>query len=291
MPELPEVETVRAGLERHLTGKRISTVQVHHPRSVRRHPGGPEDFQAAVAGRVFEPPKRRGKYLWLPFTDGDALSAHLGMSGQFRVVERAGFTHRHLRIEFLLDDGSQLLFLDQRLFGGMWLSPQGAEAPGEIAHIAADPLSADFDIAATVARMRSRKSGIKRLLLDQSMLSGIGNIYADEALWRAKLHYDRPACSIPAKRLRELLQHAQQVLCESLAAGGTSFDALYVDVAGESGYFERSLAAYGREGLGCLRCGEPLRREPFMGRSSFRCPKCQPVYRVGTPGTSTVEAL
>jgi formamidopyrimidine-DNA glycosylase len=228
---------------------------------------------------VFRAPKRRGKYLWLPFADGDALSAHLGMSGQFRIVGTPGFGHPHLRIDFALDDGSHLLFLDQRLFGGMWLSPQGAEGPAEIAHIAADPLSADFDIAATASRLSSKSSGIKRLLLDQSMLSGIGNIYADESLWRAKLHYGRPACSIPVKRLRELLEHAQQVLGEALAAGGTSFDALYVDVTGESGYFERSLAAYGREGLGCLRCGEPIRREPFMGRSSFRCPKCQPVYR------------
>ncbi|MDR1238169.1 MAG: bifunctional DNA-formamidopyrimidine glycosylase/DNA-(apurinic or apyrimidinic site) lyase [Propionibacteriaceae bacterium] len=292
MPELPEVETIRAGLERSVAQQSIATVTVSHPRSVRRHPGGPEDFAQALLGRTITQVSRRGKYLWLAFADGDALLAHLGMSGQFRVDRPGDPPPPNTRVEFTFTTADIVLrFVDQRMFGGLSLSGGGAAQPAEIAHIAADLLSADLDWDALVAKIVAKRSGIKRVLLDQTVVSGIGNIYADESLWRARLHYDRPANTLSSSRISGLLEHAQAVLGEALAAGGTSFDALYVGVAGESGYFERSLAVYGRQGLPCPRCGTAIVREPFMGRSSFRCPKCQPRYRVEPSRPSRVEAL
>ena len=275
VPELPEVETVRAGLADIVTGRRIDAVTVLHPRPVRRHPGGPDDFAATLTGRTFAEPRRRGKYLWLPFTDGDALLAHLGMSGQFRLDAPEAPLLPNTRVLFDLDDAGQLRFIDQRMFGGLSLSPGGAELPAELAHIGRDPFDPDFDPAAAARRIRAKRSAIKRVLLDQTVVSGIGNIYADEALWRARLHYDRPADTLTAARARELLGHVHDVMDEALGQGGTSFDSLYVNVNGSSGYFERALTAYGREGLPCLRCGRPMVREPFMNRSSFRCPWCQ----------------
>ncbi|MDR1432580.1 MAG: bifunctional DNA-formamidopyrimidine glycosylase/DNA-(apurinic or apyrimidinic site) lyase [Propionibacteriaceae bacterium] len=284
MPELPEVETIRAGLERLVVGKRIAEVSVHHPRSVRRHPGTPADFARALAGRTIVGISRRGKYLWFAFDDSDAMLAHLGMSGQFRVDCAGEAPPPNTRVEFSFELSDIVLrFVDQRMFGGLSLSAGGVLGPPEIAHIAPDLLSQEVDLDGLAAKIGGKRSGIKRVLLDQSVVSGIGNIYADETLWRARLHYGHPACALPAGRIVELLEHAQGVLREALAAGGTSFDALYVGVAGEAGYFERSLAVYGREGLPCPRCAAAIVREPFMGRSSFRCPKCQPHYRQQCP--------
>lgn len=276
MPELPEVEVVRRGLTTAVAARTIAAVEVLHPRPVRRHLGGPDDFAQTLTGRTFGEPRRRGKYLWLPFTDGDALLAHLGMSGQFRLDDADQPLPPHCRVVFgFADGGAQLRFADQRMFGGLAVSPGGAELPAELRHIAIDLLDPRLELAALVARIRTRSSGIKRVLLNQEIVSGIGNIYADEALWLARLHYDTPANTISAARLTELLTAAQQVMTEALAAGGTSFDALYVNVNGSSGYFERSLNAYGRESLPCRRCGRPMVREAFMNRSSFRCPSCQ----------------
>lgn len=276
MPELPEVEVVRRGLAAAVPGRTISDVAVLHPRPVRRHLGGPDDFAQALADRTFGIPQRRGKYLWLPFTDGDALLAHLGMSGQFRLDADTQPLPPHCRVIFsFADGGAQLRFADQRMFGGLAISRGGAEEPAELAHIAPDLLDPQLDLAALVARIRTRGSGIKRVLLNQEIVSGVGNIYADEALWRAGLHYDAPASGLSRPKVTELLRAAQDVMTAALAAGGTSFDSLYVNVNGSSGYFDRSLAAYGREGLPCLRCGRAIVREPFMNRSSFRCPSCQ----------------
>ena len=276
MPELPEVESVRSGLAAALPGRRIARVIVHHPRPVRRHAGGPDDFAATLVGRTFDVPKRRGKFLWLPFVDGDALLAHLGMSGQFRLDDPGSPLPPQCRVEFgFADGGPDLRFADQRMFGGLWLSPRGAELPVEVAHIARDLFDPELDLDALLTEIRRRRSGIKRVLLNQAVLSGIGNIYADEALWRCRLHYDTPATSLSRARVRDLLTAATQVMTEALAEGGTSFDALYVNVNGSSGYFGRSLAVYGREDLPCPRCGRAIVREPFMNRSSFRCPACQ----------------
>ncbi|MDO5501203.1 MAG: bifunctional DNA-formamidopyrimidine glycosylase/DNA-(apurinic or apyrimidinic site) lyase, partial [Propionibacteriaceae bacterium] len=245
------------------------------------HLPGPEDFAATLVGREFAEPRRRGKYLWLPFTDGDAVLVHLGMSGQFRTAAPGLPDARNTRVRFTFDDGGhELRFVDQRMFGGLSLAVGGAELPNEIAHIAADPFDPAYDIDVVTARLRTRQSGIKRLLLDQSLVSGIGNIYADEALWRARLHYDKPGRTLSRAAARTVLGAARDVMADALTAGGTSFDALYVNVNGESGYFDRSLNAYGQEGLPCPRCGTAIRREAFMNRSSFRCPRCQRAPRL-----------
>ena len=348
MPELPEVETVRAGLADHSLGRPVQAVRVVDARSLRRHLPGPAHFEAALTGRALRGAYRRGKYLWLTLSEADgtladeALVVHLGMSGQLLVRDepgsesgneldgdsgndaeaRAAFDEqpRHLRVALELGPAEarpeetsegegrarqRLLFVDQRIFGGMFLSPlvpdvpaavatnkvaPGEVAPGEVPerflvpeavmHIARDPLDEFFDPAAVRRKFLRTSSGIKKVLLDQSVISGVGNIYADEALWRARLHYAKPARTLSAAQTRELLEAVTQVLRESLAAGGTSFDALYVNVLGESGYFERSLDAYGRAGEPCHRCAEAGRttlmvREPFQNRSSYRCPHCQ----------------
>ncbi|MEI5675857.1 MULTISPECIES: bifunctional DNA-formamidopyrimidine glycosylase/DNA-(apurinic or apyrimidinic site) lyase [unclassified Nocardioides] len=282
MPELPEVEVVRAGLERHVLGSTITRVDVLHERPVRRDPRGPAGFASALAGRRIESARRRGKYLWLPLDNGDALLGHLGMSGQLLVQPPEAAAERHLRVRLALAgaaEGRELRFVDQRMFGGLSVSSGGAELPPEIAHIARDPLDPEFDDDEFVARVRRRQSGVKRQLLDQNLISGVGNIYADEALWRARIHGERSGERLSAAQVRELLGHAREVMADALGQGGTSFDALYVNVNGESGYFDRSLHAYGREQEPCDRCGTPIRRVAFMNRSSYFCPVCQPVPR------------
>ena len=281
MPELPEVETVRAGLEQHVAGRKIATVHVLHPRAVRRHLAGGDDFAAVLSGRVIDGARRRGKYLWLPAGD-DAILAHLGMSGQLLITDRAEPLSAHVRVRFTFADGGpDLRFTDQRTFGHLAFSPGGAELPPAIAHIAPDPLEAAFDLAALTKRIRARRTGIKRALLDQSLVSGIGNIYADEALWRARLHWARPTETLTRGQIAALFTGVHEVFAEALRAGGTSFDSLYVNVDGESGYFDRALAVYGRAGEPCPRCGAPVRRDPFMNRSSYSCPVCQPRPRRG----------
>ena len=279
MPELPEVEVVRAGLERHVVGATITHVEVLHARPVRRDHRGPTGFTAALTGRRIDAVHRRGKYFWLALDNGDALLGHLGMSGQMLVQTIGHPAERHLRVRFSLAtrDGAalEMRYVDQRMFGGLLVSAGGAGIPTEIQHIARDPLDPEFDDAAFVRRVRRRTSGIKRLLLDQGLVSGVGNIYADEALWRASVHGERPGDRLTGPQVRELLGHVRAVMAEALRQGGTSFDALYVNVNGESGYFDRSLDAYGREGQPCGRCGTPIRRVAFMNRSSFFCPRCQ----------------
>lgn len=282
MPELPEVEVVRRGLESHVLGKTIAAVRVHHPRAVRRHEAGPADLTARLLDARITGTDRRGKYLWLILdkaTDPDtALVVHLGMSGQMLLgtVPRAD----HVRISALLDDGTVLSFADQRTFGGWLLADlvtvDGSVVPTPVAHLARDPLDPRFDADAVVEVLRRKHSEIKRQLLDQQVVSGIGNIYADEALWRAEVNGARIAANLSRRQLGSVLAAAAEVMREALGKGGTSFDSLYVNVNGESGYFDRSLDAYGREGQPCRRCGAVIRREKFMNRSSFYCPKCQP---------------
>jgi formamidopyrimidine-DNA glycosylase len=276
MPELPEVEVVRRGLAAGIADRTIASVEVLHPRPVRRHLSGAEDFAAVLVGRTFAEPRRRGKYLWLPLTDGDALLAHLGMSGQFRLDPGPAPDAPNTRIRFRFADGDpELRFVDQRMFGGLSLSPGGAELPVEVAHIGRDPFDPHFDALDVAARIRRRRTGIKRALLDQTVISGIGNIYADEALWRSRTHYARATDTMTRAAVLTVLRSAAEVMQAALGEGGTSFDTLYVNVNGSSGYFERSLAVYGREGEPCPRCGSAIRREPFMNRSSYRCPRCQ----------------
>ncbi|QZT64139.1 bifunctional DNA-formamidopyrimidine glycosylase/DNA-(apurinic or apyrimidinic site) lyase [Mycolicibacterium austroafricanum] len=289
MPELPEVEVVRRGLAEHVTGRTVTAVRVHHPRAVRRHEAGPADLTARLLDTTITGTGRRGKYLWLTLGDGAdeplarresnfALVVHLGMSGQMLLGDVPNANH--LRIAALLDDGTTLSFVDQRTFGGWMLADlvtvDGSDVPAPVAHIARDPLDPLFDRDAVVKVLRRKHSEIKRQLLDQTVVSGIGNIYADESLWRAKINGARLASGVSRAKLAELLGAAADVMTDALAQGGTSFDSLYVNVNGESGYFDRSLDAYGREGEPCRRCGAIMRRDKFMNRSSFYCPRCQP---------------
>jgi formamidopyrimidine-DNA glycosylase len=298
VPELPEVEVVRRGLAAHVVHRTIANVEVLHPRAVRRHLPGAGDLASRLRGRRVADVRRRGKYLWLDLAaDGSGLTAdealvmHLGMSGQLLVQPASAGPETHLRVLFAFSDGDpQLRFVDQRTFGGLALEPlvlvagqdgdaAGETVPASVAHIARDPLDAHYDLAGTAEALRRRRSAVKRALLDQTLVSGIGNIYADEALWRSGLHGERPADRLTRQQARDVLAAAAEVMRESLNHGGTSFDALYVNVNGQGGYFERSLAAYGRAGQPCDRCGTPIVRQAFMNRSSFSCPHCQPAPR------------
>jgi formamidopyrimidine-DNA glycosylase len=287
VPELPEVEVVRRGLARWVAGRTVDRVEVHHPRAVRRHLEGTDDFVAALTGRTLTAAHRRGKYLWLPLAEPDgtpsgrALVAHLGMSGQLLVEEPGAPDETHLRARFVFTDGGrELRFVDQRTFGGLAVedTPQDRpdSLPARLAHIAIDPLDPAFDAEAFSAALRRRHTEVKRALLDQTLVGGVGNIYADESLWRAKLHGARPTDRLTRPQVGALLDGVRGVLGEALAQGGTSFDSLYVDVNGQSGYFSRSLAVYGQADRPCPRCGTPIRREAFMNRSSYSCPTCQP---------------
>jgi formamidopyrimidine-DNA glycosylase len=281
VPELPEVEVVRQGLERGVVGRTVATVTVGHPRAIRRHLAGESDFIALLAGRRIEAARRRGKYLWLPLDSGDVLQAHLGMSGQLLVVppDKPAETHLRVRLVFL-DGGRELRYVDQRTFGSLAVVASevtgGAGQPASIRHIAPDPLDPAFDPVAFRGALRRRRTGIKRALLDQKLVSGVGNIYADEGLWRASLHYARPTETLRGPEVARLLAGLRAVLAEALTAGGTSFDTTYVSAEGVSGLFARALAVYGRAGQPCRRCGTPIRREKFMNRSSYTCPRCQP---------------
>ena len=283
MPELPEVEVVRRGLADHVAGRRIASVELRGTRVARRHVAGHEDLIGLLTGRVIGRARRRGKYLWLELADAadgpveDALLLHLGMSGQLLVEVAAAPDEKHLHARFRFDDsGPELRFVDQRTFGGLAWSANGADGiPLTIAHIAPDPFEPAYDPNAVVRRFKAKDSEIKRVLLDQTVVSGIGNIYADEALWRAQVHGRRMASTLTKPSIARVLGHARDVMTEALGEGGTSFDALYVNVNGASGYFDRSLAAYGQVGRPCRRCGTLIMREHFMNRSSFFCPRCQ----------------
>ena len=284
---------VRAGLAPAVTGSIFRSVQVLDTRSLKRHDSRRGDFVGLLEGATVLEIKRRGKFLWMPLAssagagNGDALVVHLGMSGQVLLREPSATDDRHLRVRLVTEmpDGRavDVRFVDQRIFGSMavdhLVEGKGGLVPAQAAHIAADPLESVFDDDAFVAALRKRRTGIKRALLDQGLISGIGNIYADESLWRARLHYDRPTDALTAAKARELLGHVRDVLGQALAEGGTSFDAQYVNVNGQAGYFEHSLNAYGRQGEACARCGAILRRESFMNRGSHFCPICQRMQR------------
>jgi len=284
VPELPEVETVRRGLARWVVGRTVADVEVLHPRAVRRHAAGPADLAHRLGGRSVRAAERRGKYLWLEL-DGpgadDAVVAHLGMSGQLVLPEPGTPDSAHLRVRVrFADGGRQLHFADQRTFGGLLLADlvddgRGRRVPAVLAHLAPDPLEPAFVDAEFSRRLRRRRTGVKRALLDQTLVSGVGNIYADEALWRARLHHARASDALSPAAAAGLLVAVREVLVASVAAGGTSFDSLYVDVNGQSGWYSRDLDVYGRQDEPCHRCGTLIVREPFMNRSAYRCPRCQ----------------
>ena len=291
MPELPEVEVVRRGLEGHVVGRALTEVTVSGARTARRQPGGAAEISARLTGRTATAARRRGKYLWLELDgaaepEDDCLLVHLGMSGQMLVVDPGVPDPPHVHARAALSDGRELRFVDQRTFGGWTVVPlaeprDGTDrtVPASAAHIAADPFESGFDVERVARAIRLRDTELKRLLLDQTVVSGIGNIYADEALWRARLHGRRRSGTLTLTAIREVLGHCRDVMAAAMEVGGTSFDALYVDVNGASGYFDRTLEAYGRAGLPCRRCGTPIVREDFMNRGSHFCPECQPAPR------------
>ena len=296
MPELPEVETVRAGLASHVIGALVNEIEVHDSRSLKRNFSGLDGFVNELTGERLQGVIRRGKFLWLPLTATRAVVCHLGMSGQVLVRSKEFGEDKLTRITLRLvkptGEEIEMRFVDQRLFGGMQIDdlletgegvpaghfPEGEASsmiPVSVSHIARDPLDPNFDAGLVVSKMRKRSSGIKRVLLDQNLMSGIGNIYADETLWRTRLHYDRPASIISAKKLNDVIEVAKDVLDEAVERGGTSFDEQYKNVNGESGYFSQDLNAYSRAGLPCQRCGSAIKREAWANRSSYFCPKCQ----------------
>ncbi|MBD8141915.1 Fpg/Nei family DNA glycosylase [Frigoribacterium sp. CFBP 13605] len=334
MPELPEVEVVRAGLHPVVSGAVVTAVKVLDQRSLKRHRGPSDDFVDRLVGGTIDSAVRRGKFLWFPFEPVErheqplALVAHLGMSGQVLLRSRDAEPDRLMRIRLDVESPSlgpvRLAFVDQRIFGSMALDETvptldgraagfagprllgsdvlaaGEATPGtttattavgtdadpaawvrrvpqQVSHIARDPLDPAFDEARVITRLLDRRTAVKRALLDQGLLSGVGNIYADESLWAARVHPEQPTESLSRARARVLLAEVRVVLLKALGEGGTSFDAQYVNVNGQSGYFSHSLAAYGQQGRPCPRCGTLIVREAFMNRSSHFCPRCQRV--------------
>ncbi|KQR85766.1 bifunctional DNA-formamidopyrimidine glycosylase/DNA-(apurinic or apyrimidinic site) lyase [Microbacterium sp. Leaf179] len=295
MPELPEVEVVRAGLEPAVTGAVIASVDVRDERALTRHSGGAAHFEAELTGRRISSAVRRGKFLWMPVSDTEAIVTHLGMSGQMLLRVPGAPEERHERIRIELEHPAHgplsVVFADQRTFGSLAVdtlvdTADGAAAgrgsdlarvPTQVAHIARDPLDPAFRADRFRARLARTASGIKRVLLDQTVASGIGNIYADESLWAARIHPETAASALSTRAVNRLLAEVQAVLEKALAEGGTSFDAQYVNVNGQAGYFAHSLNAYGRTGQPCPRCGRPIVRVSFMNRSSHFCPHCQRV--------------
>ncbi len=305
MPELPEVETVRAGLAPALTNATVKSIEILDVRSLKRHLAGPKDFEKTLVGSKILGVVRRGKFLWMPLEiDGEklplALVGHLGMSGQMLLRKPGSPADKLTRVVIHAETprGKELefRFIDQRIFGSLAIDelvptidgkPGGFSngvgvgkwwrdlIPRSAAHIARDPLDESFDVETVKTKFKKKTSGVKRVLLDQQVLSGVGNIYADEALWQSKLHYDQPANTISGPSFETLIASVKQILEAALAQGGTSFDEQYKNVNGESGYFDVSLNAYGMTDIPCRRCGTPIRRESWMNRGSHFCPKCQ----------------
>ena len=284
MPELPEVEVVRAGLAPAAIGSVITAVSVFDERALTRHTAGAADFVGRLEGRTFTAASRRGKFLWLPLDDAEsALIAHLGMSGQLLLRAPDAVAERHERVRIHIEHPSHgelaIVFADQRTFGSLAVDGLIDDGPSliptQVRHIARDPMDEAFDDVRFRMMLAARSSAIKRALLDQGVVSGIGNIYADESLWAARIHPETPANRLSTPSVHRLLAEVRVVLTKALAEGGTSFDAQYVNVNGQAGYFAHSLNAYGRQGQLCPRCGTPIVRESFMNRGSHFCPRCQ----------------
>ncbi|MDK8794400.1 bifunctional DNA-formamidopyrimidine glycosylase/DNA-(apurinic or apyrimidinic site) lyase [Corynebacterium sp. MSK041] len=279
MPELPEVEVVRRGLEDHVVGYTFRSVEVLHPRAVL---GNDADLTEVLPGLTVTGTGRRGKFMWLELSDGNALLVHLRMSGQMIVGKPGMANSRHLRIRSVLErDGEEieLAFIDQRIFGSWQWVPMTFDrdltVPANIPHIAPDPFEQSFDVVEVARTMRRKNVAVKTILLDQSVVSGIGSIYADEAMWAVGVKPTRKGKTLRQRDAVALLEESREVMARALEAGGTSFDALYVNVDGASGYFARSLNAYGREDEPCPRCGAPIHRTTVNQRSSYYCPECQ----------------
>ena len=271
MPELPEVETVRRGLSQHVIGKKFKSIDVLHPRATSLKSIAPiQSLRGAKVKNI----ARRGKFLWFELDRPEVLVAHLGMSGQFLIQPKAKTDEKHLRVRLGLGS-DELRFIDQRTFGWLSVDQLIDGVPSCARHIALDPFDPKFVMKNAVVKFRSKKTQVKKALLDQEVISGVGNIYADESLWLAQINPQTIASALSPKKVERLLSLATQVMASALAVGGTSFDERYVNVNGESGYFERSLNVYGREGQPCPRCSGPISRIAFANRSTHYCFSCQ----------------
>jgi formamidopyrimidine-DNA glycosylase len=275
VPELPEVETVRRGLDKLATGYKITEAIQLHPRALK-----PESIAplASLNGAKITGTNRRGKFMWLTLNRPYVLVAHLGMSGQFLFHQKNRPTATHIRAQFTLTKPlrtQELVFNDQRTFGWLSIEETQNNVPTSAQHIAPDPFDPAFDRSDAINRYLKRNIKIKTALLNQEIVSGIGNIYADETLWRAKIHPEISTADLSKKKIEKILDCATEVMQEAINKGGTSFDDLYINVNGESGFFEQSLAAYGQEDQPCQRCGTPIKRIVIAARSSHYCPRCQ----------------
>ena len=280
MPELPEVETIARGLASgadNLIGRRVVRAHVAWQRTVAKpepalsEANGAAEFERRIVGQTVKAVGRRGKFVRIEL-DKDALLIHLRMSGDLLTGYSDEPLGSHSRLQIYFEDGLQLSFQDPRKFGRAWLVAEAAEVTGELG---TEPLDSALTSSRFHKMLAARKRQLKPLLLDQTFLAGIGNIYADEALWAARIHYGQPTDALTRPRARALLAEVRTVLTKALAEGGTSFDAQYRGVNGESGYFSQSLNAYGQQGRPCPRCGRPIVREQFMNRGSHFCPHCQ----------------
>ena len=272
MPELPEVETVRRGLITHAVGRAIIGATQLHPRAL--NPKSVSDLHAIEGAKILDV-RRRGKFLWFVLDRPIVLAAHLGMSGQFLVNPT---DLRHTRAKLKLKKRTkttELHFNDQRTFG--WVSVEEVldGLPTSVQSIAPDMFDANYDQNAVIENIKRRKVSIKSAILNQNIVSGVGNIYADESLWLAKVHPEKSANLMKRADIARVLDSAKEVMAKAIEVGGTSFDELYINVNGESGYFDISLNAYGQEDEPCPRCGTLIRRIKFGNRSSHLCPKCQ----------------
>ncbi len=275
MPELPEVETVRRGLQHLVTGYKITQAQQLHPRALKSESIAPLE---SLQGAKITGTNRRGKFMWLTLNRPYVLVAHLGMSGQFLIHQKDRPKATHVRAQFTLSKPlrtQELVFNDQRTFGWLSVEETTNNIPASAQHIAPDPFDPLFDKDAAIKNYRKRNIKIKTALLNQEIMSGVGNIYADETLWRAKIHPEISTADLSAKKISTIIDFATEVMQEAINQGGTSFDDLYINVNGESGFFEQSLAAYGQEDEPCPRCGTPIKRITFGQRSSHFCPRCQ----------------
>ena len=279
MPELPEVETVRARLEPVLVGRRFDRVEIRDPRVTR--PAEPQEVAAELEGEVVQAVERRGKYLVVRFESGRVLLIHLRMTGTMRHESDGAPEHGpHLRVVVTLDDGSDVTYRDVRRFGTWLLLEPGEETEYLASRLGEEPLTRAFTPATLAARLHRRRAPVKAALLDQRAAAGMGNIYADEALWRARIHPLRPAGELDEQEVRRLHKAVREALRAGIARQGTTLRD-YRTPDGAEGRMQTALRVYGRDGEPCYRCGAQIGKTRAAGRGTWYCPSCQPLVPPG----------